>query len=60
MMSGVNCKLTSSEVDDAVKLRTYEIRVARGLAVPSDRLDFLQRAAVHWMPDGSAMLTWEE
>jgi hypothetical protein len=60
MKSGINCKLTLAEVEDAVKLRTYDLRLARRLAVPEDRLDFLQRSAVHWMPDGTAMVTWEE
>jgi hypothetical protein len=60
MKSGVNCKLTRDEVEAAVKIRTYELRKARGLDVPDDRLDFLQRSAVHWTPDGSAMVTWEE
>ena len=60
MKSGVNCKLTLAEVEAAVKLRIYELRDARGLTVPSDRLDFLQRSAVHWLTDGSAMVTWEE
>jgi hypothetical protein len=60
MKSGVNCKLTPVEVEAAVKLRTYELRKARGLAVPDDSLDFLQRSAVHWLQDGSAMVTWEE
>ncbi len=60
MKSGVNCKLTTAEVEAAVKLRTYELRVARGLQIPGDRLDFLERAAVHGIGDGSAMVTWEE
>jgi hypothetical protein len=60
MKSGVNCKLTLAEVEAAVKLRIYELRDARGLTVPSDRLDFIQRSAVHWLGDGSAMVTWEE
>ena len=59
MKSGVSCKLTQAEVVAAVKLRAYELRKARGLAVPGDELDFLQRSAVHWLPDGAAV-TWEE
>jgi hypothetical protein len=60
MKSGVNCKLTLAEVEVAVKIRIYELRVARGLPVPEDRLDFVQRSAVHWQVDGTAMVTWEE
>jgi hypothetical protein len=59
MKSGVNCKLTSAEVEVAVKLRIYDLRQARRLPVPDDRLDFLQRAQVHWAGDG-VMVTWEE
>ena len=60
MKSGVNCKLTRLEVEAAIKLRVHELRSARGLQVPANVLDFLQRAAVHWTGDGEAMITWEE
>ena len=61
MRSGINCSLTKLEVETAVKLRIFDLRAARGLQVPGDRLDFLQRAEVHWSGDGmSAMVTWEE
>ena len=60
MKSGVNCKLTRGEVEVAVKLRIYELREQRGLSVPRDRLDFIQRSSVHWAQDGAAMVTWEE
>jgi hypothetical protein len=60
MKSGVNCKLTKIEVETAVKTRVHELRLARGLQVPTNLLDFLQRATVHWTEDGSAMVTWEE
>ena len=60
MKSGVNCKLTAAEVEAGVKLRCYELRKARGLSVPADSLDFLQRSSVHWLADYSAMVTWED
>jgi len=60
MKSGINCKLTKLEVEAAIKLRVHELRTSRGLQVPSNLLDFLQRAVVHWTDDGSAMVTWEE
>jgi hypothetical protein len=60
MKSGINCKLTRAEVEHAVKLRVHEIRRSRGLPVPVDPVDFLQRASVHWSDDGGAMVTWEE
>jgi len=60
MKSGVNCKLTRLEVEAAIKIRVHELRLARGLQVPTNLLDFLQRAAVHWTDGGEAMITWEE
>jgi len=60
MKSGINCMLTRTEVEHAVKLRVHELRRARGLPVPADPVDFLQRASVHWVEAGAAMVTWEE
>jgi hypothetical protein len=60
MKSGINCKMTKPEVEHAIKLRVHELRRSRGLPVPADPIDFLQRASVHWADDGGAMVTWEE
>ena len=59
MQTGTNCKLTQAEVDQAVKLRTHHLCLARGIAVPEDPVDFLNRAQVHWVAGDGAMVTWE-
>ena len=59
MQSGVNCKLTPEEVEQAVKIHTHALCVARGIRVPESLVDFLNRAQVHWS-EGAAMVTWEQ
>lgn len=59
MQSGVNCKLTAAEVEQAVKIRCHELCRARAIPVPANLVDFLNRAAVHWA-GGCAMITWEQ
>ena len=60
MKSGHTCKLTMAEAEQAIKLRARELCVARGVAVPDDQLDFLNRAEVHWLGEDGPMVTWED
>ena len=59
MQSGVNCKLTAAEVEQAIKIHTHGLCRARGISVPESLVDFLNRAQIHWS-GGSAMITWEQ
>jgi hypothetical protein len=60
MQCGHNCQLTPAEADQAVKVRAHELCRARGLDVPVDLIDFLNRTQVHWISGGGPMVTWED
>lgn len=60
MQTGRNCKLTQAEADQAVKMRAREICLARGIDVPTDPIDFLNRTQVHWISGSGPMVTWED
>lgn len=60
MQSGRSCKLTQAEAEQAVKMRAHALCLARGLDVPSDLVDFLNRAQVHWLAGDGPMVTWED
>lgn len=60
MQSGHNCKLTKAEAEQAVKMRARQLCLARGIDVPGDEIDFLNRAQVHWIAGDGPMITWED
>ena len=57
---GRSVHLPRRVVDQAVVAHVARVLSARGVQVPSDPVDFLNRARVHLEDDGAAIVTWEE
>jgi hypothetical protein len=56
---GFSCSLTHDQVSQCVKARALKFAQSRGIALPTDEADFIQRAKIHWGADGSAAVTLE-
>ncbi len=69
MNYGTHIQLTPQEIDQAIRLRAYEVAKSRGLPVPPDLVDYLNRSKTHIStgPERApiandtltAMITWE-
>lgn len=56
---GFSIALTREQVEQAIKARAMKFAQSKGVVVPSDETDFQFRAKVHWLPEGSAVVTLE-
>jgi len=56
---GFSVTLSEAQRDNAIKACALEHAKTKGVTIPSNEVDFCQRAEVHWLKDGRVAVTLE-